>query len=143
MSDIPAKTYGLARVEIPSVSSFGWQVRMQRRGEKSSRFFSDANYGGLAHAYAAALAWRDSVLAEWQSNERARICEISSRNASGVIGVSRVVVRAANGAEYQFWQATWCPSPGVRKSVKFSVKKHGDQVAFRLAIEARNNGIGS
>lgn len=143
MSDIPAKTYGLARVEIPSVSSFGWQVRMQRRGEKSSRFFSDANHGGTEPAYAAALAWRDAMLAEWQRSERARICEISARNASGVIGVSRVVVRASNGAEYLFWQATWCPSPGVRKSVKFSVKKHGDEVAFRLAIEARNNGIGA
>ncbi len=57
-------------------------------------------------------------------------------------GVSKVAVCASNGETYYFWQAAWCPSPGQRRCVKFSVRKHGDRQAFRLAVEARREGVG-
>lgn len=133
--------YGIARVELPQVGSIGWQVRLQRHGEKVSRFFSDRSYHGTESSLLAAREWRDAALQAWQQQERARICEVSPRNASGVVGVCRVIIRATNGSEYHFWQATWCPAPGLRKSVKFSIKKHGDHLAYQLAIEARRLGI--
>ena len=71
-----------------------------------------------------------------------RVCRSSVRNQSGVVGVSKIRVIAANGAEYWFWQAAWCPAPGERRCVKFSIKRHGDRQAFRLAVEARRDGTG-
>jgi AP2 domain len=141
MSHIPANNYGIARIEIPAASTYGWQVRLQRRGEKSSRLFSDRSHGDAQSAFLAASQWRDLILSQWQQQERARICEASTRNVSGVVGVSRIVVRAASGIEYFFWQATWCPSANTRRSVRFSVKKHGDAHAYQLAISARRLAV--
>lgn len=134
--------HGIARIELAAVGTIGWQVRLQRHGEKASRFFSDRSYGDAGMALQAARQWRDIQLDLWQQKDRPRTCEVSPRNASGVVGVSRVMVRASNGVTYFFWQATWCPTPGQRQCVKFSIKKHGDEIAYRLAIEARQMGIG-
>ena len=141
MSSNPANNYGIARIEIPAAGTFGWQVRLQRRGEKSSRLFSDRSHGNAESAFIAACLWRDSILSQWQQQERARICEISERNVSGVVGVSRIVVRSASGTEYYFWQAAWCPNVNTRRAVRFSVKKHGDDLAYQLAIEARRLAV--
>lgn len=141
MKPIPRENYGIARIELAAVGTYGWQVRMQRRGEKISRFFSDGTCGGVAEALIAARQWRDEQVTLWQQSERPRVCEPSARNASGVVGVSRVIVRASNGMTYAFWQASWCPAPGQRQSVKFSIRKHGDEIAYQLAIEARKMGV--
>lgn len=141
MSSLPKPTPRVSRVELPAVATFGWQVRMQRSGQKVSRFFSDRSYGNAEESYRAAISWRDKTVAEWNSIAQARICTRSSRNISGVVGVSRIRVRASNGTEYEFWQATWCPAPGIRKTARFSILRHGDTVAYRLAIEARQRGI--
>ena len=142
MKSSPRENHGIARIERPSVGSYGWQVRLQRRGQKVSRFFADRNYGGIEASLQAARSWRDEQWELWRRSDVPRTCVTSPRNASGVVGVSRVIVRSSNGAVYHFWQATWCPAPGQRQSVKFSVKKHGDQIAYHLAIEARRIGIG-
>lgn len=143
MSELPQSSYGLSRVEIPVVGTYGWQVRMQRGRCKTSRFFADRSYGGVTAAHAAALEWRDATLAAWSVSEQARTCSVSARNASGVVGVCRIRVRSSQGMEYEFWQATWCPTPGVRKAVRFSILRHGDAAAYQLAIEARTRGVGA
>jgi hypothetical protein len=141
MSRLPRENHGIARIELAAVGTVGWQVRMQRRGEKVSRFFSDRNFGGAVAALQAARQWRDEQRRAWQQQMLPRVCESSPRNASGVVGVSRVSVRTAHGNSYEFWQATWCPAPGQKQSIKFSIRKHGDQTAYQLAIEARRSGI--
>jgi hypothetical protein len=142
MKPLRGENHGIARIELASVGSFGWQVRMQRRGEKVSRFFADRIYGDATASLHAARQWRDAMWQAWQAEQRPRVCQASARNASGVVGVSRVIVRSSNGGIYHFWQATWCPAPGQRQSVKFSIKKFGDAVAYQLAIEARQSGVG-
>lgn len=137
------ENHGIARIELPSVGSHGWQVRLQWRGQKVSRFFSDRMHGGMLASLLAAREWRDQQREIWHSLQRPRVCQSSARNASGVVGVSRVIVRAQNGATYHFWQATWCPASGQRQSVKFSIKKYGDTLAYQLAIEARQSGVGN
>ena len=59
-----------------------------------------------------------------------------------MVGVSKVRVVAANGAEYEFWQATWSPAVGKRRCVKFSVMRYGEEEAFRLAVMARTEAAG-
>lgn len=133
--------YAIARIDLPGASTHGWQVRMQRRGIKYGKFFADRPHGGPKHSLQAARQWRDRLVNQLATRARTRICERSARNSSGVVGVSKISVVNSNGTTYQFWQATWSPAPGQRRCVKFSIKRHGDQEAFQLAVEARAEGI--
>ncbi len=131
--------YAIARIDLPGAGTHGWQVRLQRRGIKYGKFFADRSHGHPDRALQAAVRWRDKLLEK--VTDRARICELSLRNSSGVVGVSKITVVSSNGNSYHFWQATWSPAPGQRRCVKFSIKRYGDNEAFQLAVEARINGI--
>jgi hypothetical protein len=135
--------YAIARIDLPDAGTHGWQVRMQRQGVKYGKFFADRLHQGAKPALIAAQNWRDALLDELSNQTQARICETSRRNRSGVVGVSKITVVSSNGTVYQFWQATWSPTPGQRRCVKFSIKRHGDRTAFQLAVEARTKGINS
>ena len=134
--------YGIARVDARAARSHGWLVRLQRNGKAYARFFADNRYGGLADARAAARAYRDSLLEKLPAPcRRVRAQRVTIRNNSGVVGVCRVVREERNGARYEFWQATWSPAPGTRKTAKFSIRRYGDDGAFELARAAREEGL--
>lgn len=133
--------YAITRIDLPDAGTHGFQVRLQRRGVKYGKFFADRVHGNPQLALRAARQWRDTLLDKIA--DRARVCERSPRNSSGVVGVSKITVVTANGTSYQFWQATWSPTPGQRRCVKFSIKRYGNQQAFQLAVEARIEGIQS
>lgn len=135
--------YALARIDLPDQSSHGWQVRLQRRGIKYAKFFSDGTHQSPAHALNNARIWRNKLLTQLNSHDQTRVCQRSSRNNSGVVGVSKVTVSGPNGSNYHFWQATWSPQPRKRQSIKFSIKRHGDHKAFNLAVQARLQAINS
>lgn len=140
---MPDDTYAIARIDLPEASTHGWQVRLQRRGRKYGKFFADRLHGGPREAYRRARAWRDALVERLDERDPGpRVCLRSARNSSGVVGVSKVAVSASNGETYYFWQATWCPETGQRRCVKFSIRRHGDRGAFRLAVEARREGVG-
>lgn len=136
--------YAISRLDLDSAGTHGWQVRLQREGVRYSRFFSDLNWGGRDEALGRARQFRDRIIA---SAKRLRTSTVrvqsvrTTRNTSGVVGVSRVSSTGANGARYHFWQASWSPAPGKRRTVRFSVLEHGDEIAFELACEARDRGI--
>lgn len=134
--------YALARIDLPGASTHGWQVRLQRRGVKYAKYFGDRIFGSPSRSLQAARIWRNELLRKLEAKEQARICNRSARNSSGVVGVSRVTV-VTNGASYEFWQATWSPEPGKRRCVKFSIRRYGDREAFRLAVDARKDGVGN
>ena len=88
----------------------------------------------------AARVFRDELIARLpQSDRPAAAGKLTRRNVSGVVGVSRVVVRTTV-TRYTFWQATWSPRPGERRRVKFSIRRYGEERAFELACEARRQG---
>lgn len=136
-----ADTYALARIDLPGAGTHGWQVRLQRRGRKYAKYFGDRQFGGGSRALQAARQWRNALLERLDQEDSIRVCARSPRNQSGVVGVSKVTV-SVNGSRYEFWQATWSPEPGRRRTVKFSIKRYGDRQAFRLAVEAREEGVG-
>lgn len=133
--------YAITRIDLPSAGTHGFQVRLQRRGIKYGKFFADRVHGHPEHALRFAREWRNTLLEK--ITDRARVCERSPRNNSGVVGVSKITVIASNGNSYHFWQATWSPAPGQRRCVKFSIRRYGDREAFELAVEARTTGISS
>jgi hypothetical protein len=136
------ESYALARIDLPDAGTVGWQVRLQRRGVKYAKYFSDRLHGGADGAHAAARRWRDRLLQRLESGDSVRICRRSARNSSGVVGVSKVTVVSASGARYHFWQATWSPEAGRRQCVKFSIRSFGSRRAFEMAVEARQKGAG-
>ena len=137
-ADIPPN-YAIARIDIAVQRTHGWQVRLQRRGVKYAKFFSDSTFGSVEASCTEARRWRDTLLLQLGAKiqNQTRICTRSTRNSSGVVGVSKISVRASNGVIYQFWQATWSPESGKRCCVKFSIKRYGDHHAFELAVQAR------
>jgi hypothetical protein len=131
--------YGMTRV---NTGSFGWLVRLQRNGKAYARFFSDKRFGGIRIAQAAAREFRDQVLEQLPPpSRRIRAERLTVRNSSGVVGVCRIVRDDSNGARYEFWQATWSPAPGIRKTAKFSIRRYGDADAFKRARAARERGL--
>lgn len=138
-----AENFGITRLERAETGTFGWQVRFQRRGVKFGKYFADRGYGGWQESLVAARVWRDETLRRLSESETTRVCSISVRNSSGVVGVAKVAVSGPAGAVYHFWQATWCPSPGERRSIRFSVRRHGEETAFLLAVQARREGAGA
>lgn len=138
----PGDSYGIVRLDQARTGTYGWQVRLQRTGVKYARYFADRGCGGPEKSFEQARIWRDELLARFADQEGARVCRSSTRNSSGVVGVSRITVQVPNGVSYHFWQAAWSPAPGQRRCVRFSIKRHGDKLAFRLAVEARRDATG-
>ena len=124
----------------------GWEVRINRRGKKISKFFSDSWYEGKRGAMYAAREYRDEIEEKIPQLSRAEVLRNTSpRTDSGVAGVRRrtnSVIR--NGWEYSYdtWEASWTPKKGGRrKRRQFSVLKHGEDEAYELAVAARNEAV--
>lgn len=58
-------------------------------------------------------------------------------NSSGVQGVSRWSTTRRGNQKIEMWRATAIDPSGKQKIKTFSIKKYGEQEAFRLACEAR------
>lgn len=138
------KNRNITRIE--GASTFGYEVRLMRQGQKWCRLFSDNVCGGKRKALAAAREYRDHLLEETQHMKLSRkevASRKSRRNTSGTVGVRLVTEyddRASQGY-YEYYEAQWCPSPGVRRKRRFSVSKYGKRKAKQLAVEARAQGV--
>ena len=138
----------ISRIELASVKNAtrcGWQVRIQRRGRRIEKFFSDNAYGGKRAALQAAKEYRDVLeagLPKYSVKELA--AQPSVRNFSGVVGVQLRQHTDSRGAyEYRYWcwVAQWTDGRGRRRTKSFSVHQYGDEEAYRLACEARQEGV--
>lgn len=141
---------GISRLDQEPSGTHGWQVRIQRKGIRYGRFFSDQSRGGSDRALALAIQYRDRIVAHQerlsQSEGHQSIRSHQSlgpRNQSGVIGVTRILQRSEKGIEYHFWQASWTDPDGNRETVRYSVLKLGEEVAFEKACIARENALQS
>ena len=133
-------TYAISRIDLPLMKTHGWQVRLRRQGKLFSKFFSDGKHGGVEEALTIARAYRNELIKSLPDPVRAGAeGKMTRRNVSGVVGVSRIVIKSGL-RRYEFWQATWSCDSGVRKRMKFSVRRYGEDRAFELACVARKNG---
>jgi hypothetical protein len=111
-------------------------VNVRRRGHTYTRRFAFSTHGGLAAALKAAIAWRNTCLAEKpvftlkEFHDRVR-----SNNTSGVPGVTFLrPSRQPDG----IWQAKLSRADGYRLCRMFSVRKYGFDEAFARAVAARS-----
>lgn len=128
-------------IRIDSDSTHGWQVRVYRYGKTFSRLFSDKKCGGLEQAFEAAVAYRrdlEEEVAEFpEAAPRRRLITRNKNNSSGVIGISRTFKQDRRGIRHEVYAVSWNPEPGVAKGTSFSIKRYGEDTAFRLACKLR------
>lgn len=123
----------------------GWEVRLQRRGKKTEKFFADRRNGGKRGALTAAQTFRDEIEAAATKYTVKELAETpSSRNQSGMVGVrlhQQKDVRGEFEYYYWYWVAQWTDGRGRRRTRSFSIHQHGDEEAYQLACEARVKGV--
>lgn len=128
-------------IRIDSDSTHGWQVRVYRDGKTYSKLFSDRKHGGLREAFEAAKEYRESLVEEVAQlpalPKRRRLVRSNKGNTSGVIGISRTFKRDRRGIRHEVYAVSWNPEPGVARGTSFSIKRYGEDTAFRLACELR------
>jgi len=123
----------------------GWEVRIQRKGEKTEKFFSDKKFGGRRGALQAAKEFRDKIEKTQSKYSVSELAQTpSKRNKSGVVGVrlhQQVDQRGDYEYHYWYWVAQWTDGRGRRRTRSFSVHQYGEDEAYRLACEARTEGV--
>jgi len=128
-------------IRIDSDSTHGWQVRVYRDGKTFSRLFSDKKWGGRDEAFEAAATYRKDLVDEVSQlpakPRRRRLIRSNKSNTSGVVGVSRTYKRDRRGIRHEVYAVSWNPEPGVARGTSFSIKRYGEDTAFRLACQLR------
>lgn len=131
--------YAISRIE-PKPGIWCWSVNFRRRGKAHYKSFYDLQSGGSRKALAAAIQWRDSLLAKTQVLSKREFHQlIRTNNQSGVPGVQ--FIQPKNQPQGS-WQARLKLPDGKEMTRTFSVRKHGYEGAFEQAVEARNDLLG-
>lgn len=124
----PRRLHHITRIDIhPSDEhpdrhpTHGWQVRARRDGERQSKFFADARHDSPDAALAAALEYRDRLLA---SIPDAPTKPRKAWSNTGVVGLSLREKEAASKSKL-YVQLNWVDAGGTRKSGSYSVDKWG------------------
>jgi len=126
--------YALRRMQHDK-GTWYWVVNFNRRGVSYQRRFYEPMHGGNEAAREAAIAWRDAKLAEVKALGVLEFCQHKrSNNTSGVPGVHFLTPAAQPEG---IWQARLKLADGTKTTKTFSVRKHGERKAFRLAVAAR------
>lgn len=134
---------GISRIDQPEKHNHGWFVRLTRRGERYSAFFSDRKNGGKNRALKLAQKEYARLIKNHPPMSRKDFAQIQRRsNKTGIVGVTKLV-KEVRGKKYKFWQATWSPVPGKVAKQAFSVTRYGETKAKSLAIAARKKGLNS
>ena len=130
------KHKGISRID--SKDTHGWFVRVYNETITYSKLFSDLKCGGREIALTKAIAFRDDLIQEIGKTYPARrIVRRDKRNKSGVIGVCRTRKKNRNGTYSEYFSVSWSPEYGSHKCRMFSINKHGEAKAFKLACEWR------
>ena len=128
-------------IRIDSDSTHGYQVRVYRHGRTYSRLFSDRKCGGKEDAYKQSVAYRKKLLAEVdampESAPRRRLIRHNKNNSSGVVGISRTFKRDRRGTKHEVYAISWNPEAGVPRGTSYSIKKYGEDTAFKMACKLR------
>lgn len=134
------KHKNITRIDHPAKRTHGYNVRIAWQGKKYGKFFSDRIYGDRLAALDAAIAWRDTTEKTiGKPRTEHQVIGYHSRNNTGTVGVRR---RMRGSVEV--FEATWIirddTGRRIRRTTCFSIARHGEKKAFRLALNARQRG---
>jgi len=76
---------------ITEPDTFGFQVRIVRRGKENSRYFSHKLWGSKGKSLKAAIAWRDQMLVVLKGSRMRFLKPPKNKTTTGLTGVSRTI----------------------------------------------------
>lgn len=76
---------------ITEPDTFGFQVRIVRRGKESSRYFSHKLWGNKGKSLQAAITWRDQMLVVLKGSKSRFLKPPKNKTSTGLTGVSRTI----------------------------------------------------
>lgn len=124
---------GVSRVDHPRRNTHGWLVRVAWRGEMHVKFFSDGAHGGREAALAKSISYRNRLEKQLGKPRTDRTVMVHhQRSDTGVLGVHRVIKEGA-----PVFEVTWSPEPNVVRRTSVSIRKYGEDEAFRRARDIR------
>lgn len=129
---------GISRHEYDR--SKGWFVRYKREGATFDKLFFDTACGGSDEALKQAEKYHQELLEAFPPPTRRDLAQRKTKRSLEVPGVRRAS-KIVKGKGYTAWTASWSPEYKKQKTKSFSVNKHGEEGARKLAIEARNKGL--
>jgi len=129
------KHKNITRVDHPASHTHGYIVRIQWRGERRSKFFSDGVYGDRLGALVEAIEWRNATEKELGKPRTERQVLGIVYTSSGIPGV-----RKRREGHTEYYEATWATTAGKQRRTKYSIARHGEKRALQLAIKARREG---
>lgn len=130
---------GISRID--SKGTHGWYVRVYKNGKTYSKLYSDSKYNGKERALKFAQKARELALEtinKIPDKPIRRLVTRDKRNKSGIVGVSKTQKTLKSGKINHYYQVTWSPSPGKIKNRQWSVRKYGEERAFELARNFRD-----
>lgn len=130
---------GISRID--SKGTHGWYVRVYKNGKTYSKLYSDRKYGGKERALKIAQKAHKMAVEAMKAiptKRSRRLVKSDKRNKSGVIGVNRTQKHNRSGTVSEYYQVTWSPKPGKIKNKQWSIRKYGEEKAFKLACEFRH-----
>lgn len=131
---------GITRIENYQRRADGWQVRLQCRGRRFSKFFKDSDYASEVAALSAAQIHYRRLVRENPKMSRQENAERKTVRTGDIIGVRRLI-KQRFGHAYAVWEARWSPKKYARRVRTFGIEKYGEKKAKKLAIEARLQGL--
>lgn len=126
--------YAISRIQAkPGI--WCWAVAIRRRGKAYYKSFYDFRRDGSKKALAAAIAWRDRLLARTKTLSKREFRQLlRSDNRSGAPGV--LFIRPKNQPQGS-WQAKSRLADGRSIAKTFAVRKYGERGVFERAVAAR------
>jgi hypothetical protein len=114
----------------------GWQVRINHRGQRATKFFADKKYGGRDEALAVAIEYRDEMLGQLPKPGELDERTAQARSNSGVPGI-----RLAFKNDVPYVESNWVHAGG-RSASSFSIERWGLRKATWKACRSRAVGRG-
>lgn len=131
----------LYKINYPEQGQYGYLVKMNRRKKKVHEIFSFARYKNQKECRKDAEKYARELDRKYPRMTRREIAQLRRSNFdSDMVGV-RKVTKTVKGHTYEFWEASWSPSPNVVRKKLFSVNKYGDDKARKLARKVRREGL--
>lgn len=137
---------GISRIDSDHNHTHGWYVRIRQDGKVKSKFFSDRKYGGIVQALRKARRYYkkemqevfNKALGEKPKHIPDRVIVTKNRNNNtGVIGVQRIERKNPGGSTYRAFRVCWTEKSGKARTKFFSINKHSEETAFKMACEYR------
>jgi hypothetical protein len=124
-----------------------YQVRKERKLQLVHRVIWEMHYGLIEQG-----KFIDHIDGDRTNNKldnlrlvsrsgNARNCKPRHDNTSGTVGVYYGTSKNRSGSLSYNWRAKWTDLEGKERSKAFSVKKFGDEGAYKLAVEYRQKMI--